>query len=250
MPQHRNSASRLYAFIAGLPSHADNAQVLSAWASAFGFSGAGGSKEARAVTNQLSLLANEIDLIRHGMVQANFSEALYSSALSALETALSPIQLSTTWNVVRQHFRPEHLLAIQFCSEILPDEEDEVSDEDLSAIRYLLAELDELASGSNRIPPRLKQLIQSQSTNIRSALASYRVAGAKALRDAVRSSYGELVESKDVIAEHKDSPEVSKLAEVWRKVNSVADAALKLDGVAQLGHRAWLLIESVIKGAA
>jgi hypothetical protein len=250
MPHQRNSALRLHAFISALPHHADNTQVLSAWAKALAVETTDGNRQARLVTEQLSLLANEIDFVRHGMTQADFSQHLYASALSAMEAALSPMQLPGTWNSVRQYFKPEHLLALQFCSEILPDEEDEISQEDLSTIQALVAELEELANRSSDIPIRLRQLLLNQTANIRGALAGYRIAGAKALRDAVRSSYGELVEAKDVITAHKDSPEVSKLAEVWRKVNTVADTALKVDGFAQLGHRVWLFIESVIKGAA
>lgn len=249
MPRHQNSAFRLHAFIAALPHHADNTQVLSAWAKALAVEIADGNRQARLVTEQLSLLANEIDFIRKGMVQANFSQHLYEPALSAMDAALSPMQLPTAWNSVRQYFKPEHLLALQFCSEILPDEEDEITPEDLTIIQSLVTELEKLATTSAGVPVRLRQLLLNQAANIRAALAGYRIAGAKALRDAVRASYGELVEAKDIISEHKDSPEVSKLAEVWRKVNSVADSALKIDGVVQIGHRAWLFIESVIKGA-
>lgn len=250
MPHHRNSASRLHAFISALPHHADNTQVLSAWAKAFVVEGADGTRQARLVTEQLSLLANEIDFVRSGMAQANFSQHLYDSALSALEAALSPMQLPSSWNSVRQYFKPEYMLALQFCSEILPDEEDEISQEDLDSIQTLVTELEELAGSASSAPVRLKRLLGSQAANIRGALVGYRIAGAKALRDAVRASYGELVEAKDIIAEHRDSPEVSKLAEAWSKVNKVADAALKIDGVAQLGHRAWLFIESVIQSVA
>jgi len=250
MPHNRNFASRLHAFLTTLPQHADNTQVLSAWANAFVVEGADGTRQARLVTEQLSLLANEIDFIRAGMAQANFSQHLYSSTLSALEAALSPMQLPSTWTSVRQYFKPEHMLALQFCGEILPDEEDEISQEDLEGIQTLVTELEAFANTTSTAPVRLKRLLGSQAANIRGALAGYRIAGAKALRDAVRASYGELVEAKDIISEHRDSPEVSKLAEVWRKVNTVADTALKIDGVAQLGHRAWLFIESVIKGAA
>lgn len=250
MALNRNSAFRLHSFVTTLPHHADNVQVLAAWAKAFAVDGIEPHRQARLVTEQLSLLANEIDLVRQGMVQANFSQHLYGASLSALESALSPMQLPTTWNNLRQYFKPEHLLSLQYCSEILPHEEDEISKEDLEAIQQLVDELEQLAASTASSPARLRALLANQAANIRAALAGYKVAGARALRDAVRTSYGELVEAKDLIAEHKNSPEVSKLAEAWRKVNQAADAALKIDGLAQLGHRTWLFIESVIKGAA
>lgn len=250
MPQNRNSASRLYAFLKSLPGHAENTQILSAWASALQIKESDTSREARLVTERLAALSKELDLIREGMRHADFSAHLYTKALTAFDTAFSPMYLSSTWNHVRQQLKPEHMLALQFCAEILPDEEDEIPQADLDEITSLLAELDELVANSDGLPVQLRKLIENQVKEVKVALASYTIAGAKVLREAVRSSYGELVEAKEVIAKHRDSPEVSKLAEVWSKVNLAADTALKIDGVVQLGHRAWLFIESVIKGAA
>lgn len=250
MPQNRNSASRLYSFLSSLPGHQENTQILSAWAETLGIRESDTSRQARLVSERLAALSRELDLIREGMKHANFSPHLYTKALTAFDTAFSPMYLSGTWNHVRQQLKVEHMLALQFCGEILPDEEDEIQQADLEEIGAMLVELESLAASSKQIPERLRRLIENQVSQIRSALASYKIAGAKVLREAVRSSYGELVEAKDIITEHKDSPEVSKLAEIWRKVNTVADAALKIDGVVQLGQKAWLFIESVIKGAA
>lgn len=250
MPLNRNSASRLYAFLISLPGHQDTTQNLSAWADALGIGESDTSRQARLVSERLATLSRELDHIREGMKSANFSSHLYTKALAAFDAAFSPMYLSSTWNHVRQQLKPEHMLALQFCGEILPDEEDEIQQADLDEISSLLAELESLAAKSDQIPERLRRLIETQVAQIRAAVASYKIAGAKVLREAVRASYGELVEAKDIITEHKNSPEVSKLAEVWRKVNAVADAALKVDGVVQLGQKAWLFIESVIKGAA
>lgn len=249
MPQNRNSASRLYAFLSSLPGHQENTQILSAWADALDIKESETSRQARLVSERLAALSRELDHIREGMKSANFSPHLYTKALAAFDAAFSPMYLSNTWSHVRQQLKPEHMLALQFCGEILQDEEDEIQQADLDEISTLLSELESLSANSDQIPERLRRLIDNQIAQIRAAVASYKIAGAKVLREAVRSSYGELVEAKDIITEHKNSPEISKLAEVWRKVNAVADAALKIDGVVQLGQKAWLFIESVIKGA-
>lgn len=248
MPQNRNSASRMYAFLISIPSHADNTQNLSAWATALGIKEIDTSRQARLVSERLAELSRELDHIRDGMKSANFSPHLYTRALAALDAAFSPMYLSSSWSHVKQQLKVEHMLALQFCGEILPDEEDEIQQADLDEISSLLAELESLSVNHDQIPDRLRRLIENQVAQIRAAVASYKIAGAKVLREAVRASYGELVEAKDLINEHKNSPAISKLAEVWRKVNNVADVALKVDGVVQLGQKTWLFIESVIKG--
>jgi hypothetical protein len=249
MPQNRNSASRLYAFLIALPGHQGNTQNLSAWADALSITESDTSRQARLVSERLAALSQELDHIRDGMKIANFSVHLYTNALAAFDAAFSPLYLSNTWSHIRQQLTPEHMLALQFCGEILPDEEDEILQADLDEISSLLTELEALAVGSDQIPERLRRLIENQVADIRLALASYKISGARVLREAFRSSYGELVEAKDIITDHRSSPEVSKLAEVWRKVNTVADTALKVDGILQLGQEAWLFIESVIEGA-
>jgi hypothetical protein len=250
MPQHRNSASRLHTLLRQLPNHTDNTQNLSAWASAFQITEPDGGRQARLVTEHLASISRELDYIRDAMRTASFSPHLYEPALSAVDTAISPLYLGNTWNHVKYQLKPEHLIALEFCGEILADEEDAVPPEDLEEIARLLAELEALLDGGDRLPGRLRELLERQTKELRVALAEYPIAGAKGLRNAVRSSYGELVEAKDLIAQHKEEPEVSKFGEIWRKINAVSNTALKIDGVAQLGQRAWLLLESIIKSGA
>lgn len=152
--------------------------------------------------------------------------------------------LPHTWNNVRQYLTPQNLLSLEFCSEILPDEESVISSEELAEILGLVADLHEAAQSEN-IPPSLRALLLHHVELIDRAVAAYPITGVKALREAAQTGLGELVESKDAIAEHGNSEEVSKLAKVWKKVGDVADSALKVDKLIQVGHKAWNLIESI-----
>lgn len=156
--------------------------------------------------------------------------------------------LPHTWNNVRQYLTPQNLLALEFCSEILPDEEFLISSEELEEILDLVAALREAAQSEN-IPPGLQALLLHHVELIERAIAAYPITGVKALREAAQTGLGELVESKDAVAEYSNSEEVSKLAKAWKKVGEVADCALKVDKLAQVGHKAWNLIETIWNSA-
>ena len=99
-------------------------------------------------------------------------------------------------------------------------------------------------SGSG-LPPRLVALVEHHVGLIRRALSEYPICGAKALRQAARTALGELVEVKDTIMGNRDAPEISKLGAIWKKVNQAADAALKGEKLAQLGQKAWAMLENL-----
>lgn len=227
-----------------IPGHPDTTQTLSVWSTLFNLQDTNVNRLSRVVADRLAAMNRELDLVRAGMGKAGFSEALYANSLNAFESALSPMLLPHTWNNARQHLSAENFLALSFCSEILPDEESEITQSELDEICGLVAELNRLLADST-LPARLRALLAHHVELMLQALAEYPIAGAKALREAARTGLGELIEAKDLVVEHQASKEVSKLGEAWKKFNNAADLALKADKLLQLGHKAWELLSSV-----
>lgn len=248
MPKHHNSATRLHALFSSLQSPSDQTQVLAGWVQAFSISESTTKRQAIEVARRLEAVSRELELVRVGMGKADYSASLYETAIAAFEEAASPMLLPHTWNNIRQHLTPQNLLALQFCSELLPDEESLISSQELEEILALVADL-RVAAQSESIPPSLCALLLHHVELIERAIASYPIAGVKALREAAQTGLGELVEAKDAVAEHSKSEEVSKLARAWKKVSEVADGAIKLDKLVQVGHKAWNLIESIWNSA-
>lgn len=245
MPNNINSASRLHALLKSIPAHKDNTQTLEVWTKLFDLSEPNLNKKSMAVAERLGWMYREIELIREQMQKANFSENLYVPATSKLEHALSNMLLPGTWNQVRQYLTPEVFVALAFCAEILPDEESLLSPDEFQEIQTLVSDLRESLSNS-QLPPRLHALIEHHVELIQRALAEYPIVGAKALREAARTGLGELVEVKDVVKANRETPEISKLAAAWKKVNEAADVALKAEKLSQLGQKAWAMLESLL----
>lgn len=156
--------------------------------------------------------------------------------------------LPNNWAHVRQHLTPQNLLSLEFCSEILPDEEVLASSEELAEIIELVEELRE-ATQSENIPIGLRTVLLHHVELIERAVAIYPITGIKALREAAQTGLGELVESKEIVADHRSSEAVSKLAKVWKKVSDVADAVQKIDSLIQVSRNGWNLIETICKSA-
>jgi hypothetical protein len=243
MPKHNNSASRLHALFSQLKDLTDHTQVLSAWLQVFAISESTPRRQAHEVTRRLDTVSRELGLVSSGMSQGSYSPSLYESAISAFEEAASPLLLPHPWSNLRQHLTSENLLSLAFCSEILPDEESVIFWEDLQEILGLVSELRQAAQIGS-IPGSLRALLLHHVDLIERAVAAYPITGVKALREAAQAALGELVESQDEVAEHSNRPEVSKLAQIWKKVGEVADGVLKADKLVQVGHKAWNLIET------
>lgn len=242
MPKHTNSASRLNVLLTKGLGEPDGTQVCDVWARIFGISENNQNKKAALVAERLRWMYQETENVSKQMESSGYSNHLYTSALANIEQALSTMILPGQWGQAKQYLKRETLISLEFCSEILPDEEAQVSNEDISDIRQLLVDLDELLANTT-LPPRLIDLIKHHIELINTALDEYPIKGAGALREAARTGLGELIEIKETVKSSCDSAEVSKLGEAWKKVNNVVDAAFKIEKLAQLGQKAWAALE-------
>lgn len=245
MANNINSASRLHALLKKASGNSAQTQILEVWANLFEVAEANPNKKSIAVAERLGSMFREVNLIREQMDKTDFGESLYSSALSKIELALSTMILSGTWNSAQQYLTPETLVALEFCGEILPDEEALISSEELAEIRSRVKDLQESLS-SSQLPPRLRTLVEHHIDLILRALAEYPIAGAMALREAARTGLGEFMEVSETVKANRGAPEISMLGAVWDKVNKAADVALKAEKLAQLGQKAWSMLENIL----
>jgi hypothetical protein len=244
MTKNINSASRLLRILERHTSHADNVQTLEAWAGLLDVTETHPHRRIVAVGELVHAMHRELEHAATELASANFSKNLYENAFSRIENALSTMLFPNTWNHVRQHLAAEVLTALAFCTEILPNEETEISVEELASIRSKLDEL-RLTLEDSSLPRRLRSLIEHHVELIERALAEYPVVGAIALREAGRTALGEMIEAKDELATIENDPAVSRLKAAWKTVNEAADFALKAEGVAQLGQQAWQAISKL-----
>jgi hypothetical protein len=245
MPKNINSASRLHSLLELALNEPDGTPVLEVWARIFGVSESNVIRKASLISERLRWMHRELDLVTEQMHESGYSENLYASALSNIEHALSALILPGTWNQAKQYLGSANLLALAFCSEILADEESQISADELGQIQGLVDDLRSSLSVSD-LPSRLVELILHHIDLIQRAIAEYPITGAKSLREAARTGIGELIEIKEAVKTHRADPQISRLGVLWKKVNVVADTALKTEKLAQLGQKAWTALEKFL----
>lgn len=245
MPKNLNSATRLRHILIQAESIHDNTPVVDAWASIFGITESNQSKKSVFVSSNIRLMLDELENVRSQMRSTEFSEELYSPSLSQIENTLSMTILGGHWSQIKQHLRPETLCSLAYCTEILPSEEDQISQDDIEAIRTLL---DELRSSlvDAQVPDRLKKLIEAHIKLIETALSEYQIIGERALRQAIRAGIGGIAEVQNIIRENNSAPIIRTLGELWKKVSEAADNAQRIDALTQLGKNAWELIANIL----
>jgi hypothetical protein len=247
MPKNVNSASRLDNLLKSIPTHPDSTQTIEIWASLFQVQEGSPQRRGFVVSERLATMYRELDIVGSQMAAKGFSEELYTPAISQLEAAFSTMNLYNPWPHARQYLTAETMIALAFCGEIIDNEEDLIGAEELTEIADKVRELEQSLLDST-LPPRLKSLIHHHIDLIRKALAEYPIAGARALRQAARTALGEIVEVREEISAHPNSQEIANLGAAWKRINSAADLALKADKLAQLGQKAWNLVESFLPG--
>ena len=245
MPTKFNAASRLLELLQQTAPYQDGTGCFAAWCVLFKIEGPDTNKNDISITNKLSLVYREVQTIKVHLVQSQFSDGVFTPTLSKIESAISPQILHAQWASAKQYLTQDVYTSLGYCVEILPSEEISISAEDFAAIVSLINEL-ELLLQDAALPDHLVGLIRHHIELIELAISNYPITGAQGLRVASKQALGDVVESAEEITANQGLPAVKAFGELWRKVNTVADTAIKADKLAHLGAKAMKLLEQFI----
>lgn len=244
MSKNINSIYRIHTLLSKIPSATQNTQASEVWAQIFELNELNPNKKSAAVAERLGWVLRELELAKLELINTNQSESIYEKIITSLENAFSPLLLGASWNSVQQHLLPQTIEALAIYSQVVPNEEVLIKEDELNELYARISELENFLENSE-LPSRLQSLIRRHISLIRLALAEYPIAGAKALIQARRNAVGELLELKGQFKDvPKDSPELNKLSELWENVNTVADTALKVVGLIEIGQKVIELLPS------
>lgn len=223
MAKRFNSASRIYSVLMKLDANKyQRIQPVDFWAEILGVMQENSSRKAAEVTNKLNMLHDELDLVKTAMEETDFSEYLYNDALKNLEQVISVLYLQTNWQSVAQFLKPEALLALNFCSEILPDETQQFNQSDIDELVNLLEALKQELNAS-QLPEKLVKLIQKHIAIIEQAIVDYQIQGYRAVENAVTLMTGDIVTQGQMIKANNDKPVVAILGRLYEKVSNVVE---------------------------
>ncbi len=243
MPKNINSAYRVRELINEVIGKQAKTPVHEVWAEAFGIEEPDQHKKNFALSRCLADLHDEVESIRLEMEKLGYSENLYSSSLNKCNAVFAVQSLMAAWQAPKQQITPEVTIALGFCSEILPNEEDLIADESLAELKQMASDLRDCLNESS-LPAYTQKIIEKHLVKIEEALAKYKAVGSKALEEVMQSAYGEVIANEAAFEEAKGSEELSKLSSMWQKTKSILDGVVDankrigaVQGMAEKGQK-------------
>jgi hypothetical protein len=237
MSQKRNSASRLADALSEALAQPENITTADVWLKVFRQPKAKSAHEKFFfASNRMSLLFFELDNVRGYLKGAGFSTNTYEPSLEKIENTISPSVLHVGWAAVKPNLSLEVLTSLNFCKDLMPDEEIEISEEDLKSLAEDIDSLEAHLENSE-LPTHLRSVIQKYIDSIWEALDEYPITGAKSLKSANKKIIGELIEAQEEIKQSAEQPAVKKFGTLFKRVNDIADTAIKADKLMQIGHK-------------
>lgn len=250
--EKNNSASRLLRLFQDTQGKQQNTQVLSIWAEAFELPNSLQTNDMVAeMTSLLGATDAELNAIKASLLGKGVPEGLVVPYIERARSAVSPTLLNNTWNNVTQYFAVDTLLAFQWFAYELNEDAQVLNQEDVARLLAEMADLEaELMTAELSVG--LRQFLLSHLKLMQTALRQSRVAGARPLQKAVRTTQQECeLESEHLQEEVQASAGTSAakkvmegFVKVWKGAVEICGDAEKLQkGAKVLGGAVTALLE-------
>lgn len=175
----------------------------------------------------------ELEQAGKQLASLNVPADLTSAVFTRLRDAANPAAFKQNWQNFRGNVSaPECALALSWSAWVLQRfGEDEIEQEQFTAIVAHLAELEELLQATE-MPPALHAFVQRQVDDIRAALRMYPIQGIKALKKAVDTATGAFAAPDEAVVDgyEKAGPEAKS---VFKKAFEVLKQAAETTGHAE-----------------
>lgn len=227
MSENKNSAFRIKLLLEQAK-RLNTKKTMEVWVDVFKIKNTDNHKIQFEVSRCLNILHDEVELLRSEMKRTEFSNYLYDSSFNRINNIIGINALNAEWEPYKKQIMPEVVLCLGFCSEILPPDEADIPTQELEEIEQLLSSLESSIEDSS-LPSYTKRIIQKHIVNIKQAMESYTIVGARAFNKVVQSAYGEVIDNVAVFEESKTDKNIGKLATIWKKVKAVSDASVVVE---------------------
>lgn len=248
MPRNINSAYRIREILNTALPYDGKTSAHQVWAEIFSINEENQQRKEFSISRYLVDMHDEVERVRNEMMQHGFSESLYDANLNACNSIFAVHSIAGNWQQLKQQITPAIQNTLGFCSEILPDEEKLIDEASLDELKKMASDLRECLLESS-LPSHTKDIVQKHLDKIENALTSYKIVGAKALEEVIKSAYGEVIANETIFDTAKGSEELGQLSKIWKKTRSVLDAVTQtnnnLGAIQGMAKKGQLLLEFI-----
>lgn len=232
MDSKTNSAIRLNSIVRSAYNDNSNKSIVDMWKNIFDINEANKHSTEIAVIDCLNNLNDEFELFKQKMDETNFSKNLYINEITQLQNHLIvPTGINGDWQPRKQAITDVQFKILDFCSEILPNDEIQIDDEKIEELKKLLDELEDFIK-NNSLPTDLNNIIKKHISKIKTALYSYNIKGADIFDEVLESAYGEVIKNQNLFRTKSNEEVKSKLAKLWSKTQTIYKTAKGIEQAA------------------
>lgn len=236
-----NPVQRLYSILKDARGKPDSHRLLDVWRDVLGVS----DDALRALVALKDLAAEAKSLA----TEATGGHEAYVGCFNAIDAALSTTNLDVRWVSVKSYLTEEVMATLRICalqaanvaSEITvpQDELDEIAQE----IQNLINDI-----ASSSINRRLRQVLLDELLLMRHFVDSYRIRGARGLRQALALGIGAVVTHRSELSEADNKTFTDRLFGVLRHLYTAASTAEKVIAITEKGQAAYPQVLTAIQG--
>ncbi|AVF75871.1 hypothetical protein ACYVL9_002954 [Vibrio fluvialis] len=231
MVDENNPAGRYYALLMKAKGQGDNSKVRSVWAKVFDVDE---KNDSLVISHVVALysLGEEVKSLVNMISDVN--APLYLSSFPQIEKAIFPLNLDVSWQGPKKHLNDGAMTRLQFCSELLKNsyQEESIDSEELELIKKMIDDLFE-ATISSSVNDILRLTLLEEIERLRTALAMYRIKGAKGLKQSLQSTIGMVFANQSELKneEHSNAEVLQKLGVLIDKIDAFTAKAMKVHKV-------------------
>jgi hypothetical protein len=182
MDEYTNSATRLLALIGKLQTGANSLPIALAWAQVLGLDVEQTKEDPHELYAKLGLLRHELELVQKQMESERFSEGLYKPYLGNIRKVISVSNVESQWGNFKTLLNGETILALRYCSEILP-RDTAIPMSELEGLLQQVVELKQEIENSS-FNQEIKEFLLRLLTIIETGIRDYPVSGGGAFTNA------------------------------------------------------------------
>ena len=231
MIDESNPAGRLYKILMAARKYQDDTKIRKVWSETLNCSESDDAEISLRVI-EVYQLSHEVQRLIKLIPELNHD--LYLESFSKIDSAIFPLNLQSRWGDKKKSLGEGLMTSLKFCAEELGKHysEESISDDDLKEVTQMVTELFDVVSSSD-IDPTLRMALLEEIERIRSAIAVYRIRGARGVKEALQSLLGAVIVNREGLAELSDDrPGITtKLGELIDKLDSFTSRALKVGRV-------------------
>jgi len=230
VPNKINAASRVAAFLLQLRGQSSGQATFHVWATVLGVAGDDFTLR-REVIKRLPLLSDQIERVQQGMTLLDFSTELFAPYLDSMFRWSNTFNLDSAWNGYAGNITNEWILALRWCSEVMPHEEERIGDEDIS---FWVSRIEELLASISAagLPQEIQKVMNTHLQQLRDALRSYQLSGLQSIEQSLLQAEADLRRRANHFSssiEEASGNTLENLAEIGQVLSEVYAAVTKAD---------------------